>query len=1259
MSDQRPAQLPADDLSGGASGPPGGDIVCLQDEQRRRWEHGERVLVEDLLPALASVNQDADDILDLIYHEVLVREELGENPGLDEYLRRFPQFARQLRDQFEVHQALDSTQWGGQAGAHEPLKDFTLLTDPSAVSSDGPSIPGYEVIRELGRGGMGVVYLARQSGLGRLVALKMILAGEYSRPQDRARFRSEAEAVARLEHPNLVKIYETGEQDGRPYFSMEYVDGGRLADSLQGTPLSPRRSAQLVETLARATHAAHERGVIHRDLTPSNVLLTSGGEPKIVDFGLAKLTGGGTGRTATGDILGTPSYMAPEQATGQSKEVGPAADVYALGAILYDLLTGRPPFKGESVLDTLVQVVHNEPVSPCRLQPKVPRDLETICLKCLNKEPGRRYSSALALADDLRRFLAGEPVRARPVGAAERAVRWARRRPAIASLLAVCATGAIVAFAAVAWHGRQARLAQGRAERAQGRAERAQKAEETQRLAAEAATAREARQRRLYQGLSAALLRDRALRHCDDGDVGRGLLWLAQSVRMVPGDDPDLERSIRTNLAGWQGQVHPLQAILEHSSRVLAAGWSPDGRLILTAGADKEARLWDAATGQAWGRTLRFPRAATTASFSPDGAMILTVGGQEVRLWKTAGGEPALTESLDLGKDAELLSHAFSRDGRLLWTAARRGQRTWLQAWQTDKGRRMGAEIDLGRAITLVTFSPDGQSFVTAGERPDVRARLWRTAGGKPVRDLNEHSDRVVAVAFNPRDGGAFVTGSYDQTCRLWNTATGLPLSQVFRHVGAVRAVAFSPTGQSILVGGHDRIAQLWELENETPLGAPMRHPDFIRTVGFSRDGRFALTVSWDQVRLWDAETGELLGAPLPHQREILDACFSPDGRAVLTRGRDNAVRVWSTAPSLPGGRRLRHKGWVTAVAFHPTTGDTFLTGIGGSEGKVLSWSTTPGREPVVAMDNLGPILSLAYRPDGKVFAVGTRERKVWLRRVEGNHTVSKEPLALDDRVWAVAFSPDGRTLLTGIEKNLAEFWDVATGTRKPAPLRHQKAVYAVAYSPDGQTVLTGSQDGTARLWNAATHQPLGVTLMHQGTVYAVAFRPTDGQVILTGSDDCTARLWQRSTGQPLGKPLQHPARVLAVAFSPDARMIATGCGDGVARLWDAATGHVIGRPLIHRGPVRSVAFGPTPRNSAADQEHAILVTCSEDMTARVWEVPPPLAESPERLMRSLQVANGMVLDADDVADSLTSAAWRQLRRQLNGADGATPRDFW
>jgi tetratricopeptide (TPR) repeat protein len=299
--------------------------------------------------------------------------------------------------------------------------------------------PGYEIVAELGRGGMGVVYLARQCSLNRQAAVKMILAGPHAHPTARARFRTEAEAVARLSHPNIVQIYEVSEHDGKPFLALEYVAGGSLAQQAAGTPQPEREAARLLETLARAVHYTHQRGILHRDLKPTNILLTADGTPKITDFGLAKVLDADTGPTRTETWLGTPSYMAPEQAAADPKKVGASADVYSLGAILYELLTGRPPFQGTTALTTLEQVRTHEPVPPRLWRTAISRDLETICLKCLEKEPGKRYSSAEALADDLRRFLQGEPIQARPVALWQRLWRSARRRPAMVARVAAAA----------------------------------------------------------------------------------------------------------------------------------------------------------------------------------------------------------------------------------------------------------------------------------------------------------------------------------------------------------------------------------------------------------------------------------------------------------------------------------------------------------------------------------------------------------------------------------------------------------------------------------------------------------------------------------------------------------------------------------------------------------------------------------------------------------------------------------------------------
>jgi tetratricopeptide (TPR) repeat protein/tRNA A-37 threonylcarbamoyl transferase component Bud32 len=444
MDDPRqPATLPDPSLTASAR-PAGRAVDALLDLQSGYWAGGEPRSVEALLDLRPALRDDTDMVLDLIYHEVLLRQRWGESPELSEYVARFPHLADALRAQFEVHQAL---------GSGRSL--LSTIHTERAHPAVPPTVEGYEILCELGRGGMGVVYKARDTKLNRLVAVKMLRTESPAGAAQHVRFRSEAESMARLEHPNIVRVYEVREHEGRPFFAMELVAGGSLEQRLNGAPQQPRRSARLLQTLARAVHAAHARQLVHRDLKPANVLLAAGengddpwGLPKVTDFGLAKRLDAGDRETRAGDILGTPCYMAPEQAYGRNDSVGPRTDVWSLGAILYEMLTGRPPFRGETVWDTLQQVGKQEPVPPRRLQPKVPRDLETICLKCLHKEPARRYVSAAALADDLGRFLAGQPIRARALPWWEQAWRYVRGRPTAAACVAVAVAVALGAGAA-------------------------------------------------------------------------------------------------------------------------------------------------------------------------------------------------------------------------------------------------------------------------------------------------------------------------------------------------------------------------------------------------------------------------------------------------------------------------------------------------------------------------------------------------------------------------------------------------------------------------------------------------------------------------------------------------------------------------------------------------------------------------------------------------------------------------------------------
>ncbi len=454
----------------------GGSVLeAVLDLQSARWGRGERPMAEEFLDRFPALRDTPDAAVDVIYREFLLRKERGENPDPAEYFRRFPFFAELLTRQLAVDEAIRSADETHELpglrddGQSRTEPGASTVTDDTGPTTKVPFrfFPGYDFISVIGRGGMGVVYKARHRKLGRVVAIKTVTELEAAQPHQLGRFLDEAQASARLQHPNIVTVHEVGEHDGRPYFALEFVDGADLKKRLDGKPIAPKQAAELVETIARAVHAAHQAGIVHRDLKPSNILLSSAGVPKVADFGLAKLLGSDSGRTESGQVVGTPSYMAPEQAEGRSKQVGPAADVYALGAILYEALAGRPPFLGDTQIETLRLVCSTDPVSLKQLRPDLPRDLETICLKCLEKDPRRRYATAADLADELRRCLECRPIVARPASVPERAVRWCRRNPWVAASLLLLLLGTSVST----WQAIRATMAERRAKKERDRAE--------------------------------------------------------------------------------------------------------------------------------------------------------------------------------------------------------------------------------------------------------------------------------------------------------------------------------------------------------------------------------------------------------------------------------------------------------------------------------------------------------------------------------------------------------------------------------------------------------------------------------------------------------------------------------------------------------------------------------------------------------------------------------------------------------------------
>jgi WD40 repeat protein len=1057
------------------------------------------------------------------------------------------------------------------------------------------TVPGYEVLDELGRGAMGVVYRARQLSLKRPVALKMLLHAGHASPEQRARFRAEAEAVARLQHPNIVQVYEVGEVEGHLYCSLELVGGGSLAQRLTGTPLLSQQPARLTEVLARAVQAAHERGVIHRDLKPANVLLTEDGVPKVADFGLAKRADAPSVRTQSGAVVGTPSYMAPEQAAGES--VGPSADVYALGAVLYECLTGRPPFQGATVLDTLLLVRTQEPVPPSRLQPRVPRDLETICLKCLEKAPARRFGSALALAEDLRRFLDGRPIQARPVGAWVRLAKWARRRPALATSVAVSALALVGLLGmALLWNHSELRAERERAEEANAARTRE---EGLRRRAQEGEGRAEGRAAELRRSVfNGRLLQASALEGWDPGRALRALLdpegcpaelrdftwaYVARRCRRdrltlrAPGElgrglafAPDgrtLAAAVRTGPQStevwlWETDTGRKRAVLRGlGANLTGIAFSPDGRLLASAALAGPLRLWDLATGKekeafdrppGGARALAFSREGLLAWAGPGGVTLREVGGREQRTLPAPRARAGWAEGARRGPAAAVGCLAFSADGKLL--AGGETSKGWgvethhVWVWDVKTGEMrttFPAHTDI---VGAVAFAPDGKTLASCGNEGMIK--LWDLASGKPTAAIDTHTPRVTSVAFSP--DGRTLAYCGDGRVRLCHAATGEEKTVLAGPAAGWAVATYSPDGRTLATAfGAIRdaaVVTLWE----TAVAQGRTVPAAVWQPRQQRFGLFAYdrqlrTVAREEadgsVSLWDVgadkERARLSGLEGP----LWAAVFSPDGRSLVTvgsapDGRGPApVRLWD---AVTGRERARlpapHRGGAS-VAFAPD-GRTLATG---GDGVVVLWDAATGRALArreVARPGVG--LRVDFARGGRVVTASPQDGKgtvrAWEapdgREVEGRFL---RPAARDGDVVQL-FDPDSGERRTRLRP-------VPPGARGPV------------LSPNGRRVAFLLADFTVKLWDAATGEGEVILRGHEQAVQAVAFAP-DGRVVATAGRDGTVRLWDPVTGQERAAFRGPRDGLERLGFTPDGATLYLEVRDRHRRtliLWDAA----------------------------------------------------------------------------------------------------------
>ena len=1031
----------------------------------------------------------------------------------------------------------DSSEQSGARFLESPLVRWPAEATANALQPKLPQHVGrYRILRWLSEGGMGAVYEAEQDSPRRIVALKVIRP-EVISPSTIKRFAQEAQILGRLHHPGIAQIYEAGmEDDGRPFFAMEFIRGLSLTDFARQKQLDPSARLRLMVQVCEAVQHAHDHGFIHRDLKPGNILVNDAGQPKVLDFGVARAVDADlltlASRTQAGELLGTLSYMSPEQVGGEGAALDGRSDVYALGVILFELLAGRLPYHLQKLpLPEVARVIREQEPSRLGLVQSAYRgDIETVASKALEKDRARRYDSPAELAADLRRYLNNEPILARPPSALYQLRKFTRRHKAlvvgVASVFLALLAGTIVSFsfALNAWQSAGIAL------------------EEKHQATAQAYRAR----------IAAAVA---AMANRDVAEAGRQL------------------EAAPANLRDWEWRH--LTSRLDDSLAVLRLPQG-EGALLLSDPTGVRVGLFSDSG-------LRFRAEGGNESrerpFSNLGKNILSVAGPATGWWLAAAPLTEHARYVDLHDETGRLLRRIETLDPVVGCIALSPDRSRLAVslfsnrsiagvYDTASGTAI-ARCGNTQGITSMVFSPDGRRLATGSD--DSVSRIWDAATGKQIAQCLGHTSKILSVAFRA-DGQRLVTASHDGTVRQWDAQTGREVESPYeRHTAEVAAAIYSPDGLRIASAGNDRTIRIWRSSGRQDQAVLLGHSGAISRLIFSGDGRRLVSASFRQgdfsgdgtVRFWETSPDNTLPILAGHTSYVYPVAFSPDGRWIASGSWDKTARLWDAATGKVTAI-LPHPDIVRTLAFTP---DSRRLVTNESKDGVFIWDVPTGHLQD-RMAQLKNVVSLAVSPDGTQIAAGIFDEKAGIK-LSITDFATREEMSTGEGM-PIVYSSDGKWLAgTSADKKDIVLWDAHTFRRAAIWQGHTRDINNIAFDRDGGRLASASNDHTVRLWDVATGQCSRVFEGHTQDVFAVAIHP-DGTRIVSAGRDRAIWLWDLERGEEVTRLPGHTSYVWSLAFSPDGKTLVSGSGDTTVRLWDT-------EPLSKRYQARGEAEAAQP----------------------------------------------------------------------------------